>query len=255
MTNGLEKQSETQDEEQTFLQHLEALRSMLIRSIVSVVVLSPFGFWAAPKFIDFLIKKSLPQGIAKLHYFSPMEVFIIQLKAGLIIAFVLAFPYIVVQVRKFVLPALYEHERKFLGWLVVLATFLFVLGAAFCVFVIMPLIMNFSAAFATSQLEATLGLESFINLAAGMMLAFGLMFQVPLVVLIGIKFGLVSVEVLEKARPYVIVGILILAAIFTPPDVVSQLMLGVPTWLLFEAGVFAARFIEKKPDKNISKVN
>ena len=115
--------------------------------------------------------------------------------------------------------------------------------------------MNFSAAFATSQLEATLGLESFINLAAGMMLAFGLMFQVPLVVLIGIKFGLVSVEVLEKARPYVIVGILILAAIFTPPDVVSQLMLGVPTWLLFEAGVFAARFIEKKSDKNISKVN
>ena len=255
MTNGLEKQSETQDEEQTFLQHLEALRSMLIKSIVSVVVLSPLGFWAAPKFIDFLIKKSLPQGIAKLHYFSPMEVFIIQLKAGLIIAFVLAFPYIVVQVRKFVLPALYEHERKFLGWLVVLATFLFVLGAAFCVFVIMPLIMNFSAAFATSQLEATLGLESFINLAAGMMLAFGLMFQVPLVVLIGIKFGLVSVEVLEKARPYVIVGILILAAIFTPPDVVSQLMLGVPTWLLFEAGVFAARFIEKKSDKNISKVN
>ncbi len=235
-----------QQEEQTFIQHLEALRSMLIRSIVAVVILSPAGFYAAPKFIDFLIKNTLPQGISKLHYFSPMEVFVIQLKAGLVIAFVLAFPYIALQVRKFVLPALYEHERKFMDWLVILATFLFVSGAGFCIFLIMPLIMNFSAAFSTTHLEATLGLESFINLSAGMMLAFGLMFQIPLAVLIGIKFGLVSVSMLENARPYIIVGILILAAIFTPPDIVSQLMLGVPTWLLFEAGVFAARFIEKK---------
>ena len=237
---------ETKDSEQTFIQHLEALRSMLIHSIAAVAILTPAGFYLAPKLIDFLIKNSLPQEIAKLHYFSPMEVFIIQLKAGLVIAFVLAFPYIVLQVRKFILPALYENERKFLGWLVVLATGLFVFGAAFCVFVIMPLIMNFSAAFATSQLEATLGLSSFINLSAGLMLAFGLMFQIPLAVLIGIKFGLVSVDMLKKARPYIIVGILILAAIFTPPDVVSQLMLGVPTWLLFEAGVLAAGFLEKK---------
>ena len=237
---------ETKDSQQTFIQHLEALRSMLIHSVAAVAVLTPAGFYLAPKFIDFLIKNSLPQGIAKLHYFSPMEVFVIQLKAGLVIAFVLAFPYVVLQVRKFILPALYEHERKFLGWLVVLATGLFVFGAAFCVFVIMPLIMNFSAAFATSQLEATLGLSSFINLSAGLMLAFGLMFQIPLAVLIGIKFGLVSVDMLKNARPYIIVGILILAAIFTPPDIVSQLMLGVPTWLLFEAGVFAAGFLEKK---------
>lgn len=237
---------ETKDSEQTFIQHLEALRSMLIHSVAAVAVLTPAGFYLAPKFIDFLIKNSLPQGIAKLHYFSPMEVFVIQLKAGLVIAFVLAFPYVVLQVRKFILPALYEHERKFLGLLVVLATGLFVFGAAFCVFVIMPLIMNFSAAFATSQLEATLGLSSFINLSAGLMLAFGLMFQIPLAVLIGIKFGLVSVDMLKKARPYIIVGILILAAIFTPPDIVSQLMLGVPTWLLFEAGVFAAGVLEKK---------
>ena len=132
---------ETKDSEQTFIQHLEALRSMLIHSVAAVAVLTPAGFYLAPKFIDFLIKNSLPQGIAKLHYFSPMEVFVIQLKAGLVIAFVLAFPYVVLQVRKFILPALYEHERKFLGWLVVLATGLFVFGAAFCVFVIMPLII------------------------------------------------------------------------------------------------------------------
>lgn len=233
--------SSKDDKEQTFIQHLEALRSMLINSIAAVVLLSPIGFWAAPKFINFLVKNSLPDGIVKLHYFSPMEVFLIQMKAGI----VLAFPFIVYQVRKFVLPALYEHERKFLGILVFFATILFVLGAAFCVFCIMPLIMNFSASFSTAQLEPTLGLGNFVNLCAGLMLAFGLMFQMPLVVLTGVKFGLVSVKTLENMRPYIIVVILILAAVFTPPDVVSQLMLGVPTWLLFEAGIFVAKIIEK----------
>ena len=240
-----EKQNDN-SEEQSFLEHLEALRFMLIRCIAAIVIMSPAGFYLSPKFIDFLIKNSLPQGVAKLHYFSPMEVFVIQLKAGLVIGFILAFPYIVIQVRKFILPALYEHERKFLGWLVFISTFLFILGAGFCIFLILPLIMNFSAGFSTSHLEATLGLENFITLSAGLMLAFGLMFQIPLVVLAGIKYGLVSVQTLQNTRPYIIVIILILAAIFTPPDVVSQLMLGIPTWLLFEAGVLAAKFIEKK---------
>ena len=232
-------------QEESFIQHLEALRTMLIKSILAVVIISPAGFYAAPKFIDLLIKNSLPENIVKLHYFSPMEVFIIQLKAGLVIAFILAFPYIVLQVRKFILPALYEQERIFMDWIVVLASFLFTAGACFCMFLIMPLIMKFSAAFSTTQIEATLGLESFINLSAGMMLAFGLMFQIPLIVLACVKFGFINVKMLEYLRPYIIVGILILAAIFTPPDIISQLMLGIPTWLLFEAGVFAAKFIEK----------
>ncbi len=238
------KQSHSNDE-QTFIEHLEALRSMLIHSLSAVALLSLPGFYLAPKCIDFLIKNSLPENIGKLHYFSPMEVFIIQLKAGVVLGFIIAFPYIVYQVRKFVLPALYENERRFLGWLISLATILFVAGSAFCIFLILPLIMKFSASFSTSQLEATLGLESFINLSAAMILAFGLMFQFPLGVLICVKFGLVSVSTLKNARPYIIVGILILAAIFTPPDIVSQLMLGIPTWLLFEAGLFAASIIEK----------
>lgn len=238
-------QKSNNSQEQSFIEHLEALRSMLIKSIAAVVVLSPAGFYFAPKFIDFLIKISIPEGIAKLHYFSPMEVFVIQLKAGIILAFVLAFPYIISQIKTFVFPALYQHERKFFNWTIFLASLLFLAGCLFCIYLILPLIMNFSAAFATSNLEATLGLENFINLAGGMMLAFGLMFQFPLFVLAGVKFGLVSVETLKKSRPYIIVGILILAAIFTPPDIVSQLMLGVPTWLLFEAGLFAAGIVEK----------
>ena len=236
---------QSDNNEQTIIQHLEALREMLIKSVAAIALLSPLGFYLAPKCINFIIKNSVPESIGKLHYFSPMEVFIIQLKAGLIIAFVIAFPYIVYQVKNFVGPALYENEKKFLSWLVTLATLLFAAGSAFCLFIILPLIMNFSASFSSSQLEATLSIENFLNLAAAMMLAFGIMFQFPLGVLICVKFGLVSVETLKHARPYIIVLILILAAIFTPPDVVSQLMLGIPTWLLFEAGLAAAAVIEK----------
>ena len=226
--------------QQTFLEHLEALRSMLIHSLTAVAVMSLPGFYFAPKCIDFIIKNSLPENIKNLHYFSPMEVFVIQLKAGLVIGFILAFPYIVYQVRKFVLPALYENEKKFLGWLLSLATLLFAAGSAFCIFLILPLIMT--------QLQPTLGLESFINLSAAMILAFGLMFQFPLAVLICVKFGFISVKTLKNSRPYIIVGILVLAAIFTPPDIVSQLMLGIPTWLLFEAGLFAAGIIENSQE-------
>ena len=242
--------TDNNQQEQSFIEHLEALRSMLIKSIASVALLSPAGFYLAPKFINFLIKTSIPEGISKLHYFSPMEVFIIQLKAGIILAFVIAFPYIISQVKIFVFPALYEHERKFFNRTIFLATILFLSGNLFCIFLILPLIMNFSLAFATTNLEPTLGLANFINLAGAMMLAFGLMFQFPLIVLAGVKFGLIKVATLEKARPYIIVGILILAAIFTPPDVVSQLMLGVPTWLLFEAGLYCAKFLEKKSDES-----
>ena len=233
------QQQSPNNKDQTFIEHLEALRSMLIHSLSAVALFSIPGFYIAPRCIDFLIKHTIPESIGKLHYFSP------QLKAGVVLGFIIAFPYIVYQVRKFVLPALYENERRFLGWLISLATILFVAGSAFCIFLILPLIMNFSAAFSTAQLQPTLGLENFINLSAAMILAFGLMFQFPLGVLICVKFGLVSVSTLKNARPYIIVGILILAAIFTPPDIVSQLMLGVPTWLLFEAGLFAASIIEK----------
>lgn len=156
--------NENQDNDEPLINHLEALRTMLLNSIKAVLILSPLGFYIAPKFINFIVKNSLPQAISKLHYFSPMEVFMIQLKAGLIIAMILAFPFIVYEIRRFILPALYEHERKFLTILVISSTILFTLGAAMCIFFILPLLMNFSAGFATSEIEATLGFGNFINI-------------------------------------------------------------------------------------------
>ena len=226
--------------------HLEALRECIIKSLVAICALTPLGFYIAPKVIDFLIHNSMPLDSIKLHYFSPMEVFIIQLKAGVVLAVIFSFPYLIYRIRKFILPALYKNERKFLFWLIFLSTFLFISGAAFCVFVILPLIMNFSLGFMTDNLEATLGLNNFISLSSGLILAFGVMFQFPLFVISLVKFNLVDIKTIINLRPYIIVFILILAAIFTPPDIISQLMLFVPTWLLFEAGLIGAKLIGAK---------
>ncbi len=153
---------------ENFISHLEALREMLLRSISAIVILSPVGFYVAPKFLNFLIQNSLPESMTKLHYFSPMEVFIIQLKIGVLIAFVISFPYIVYEIKKFINPALYQNERRFLSGLILSSSFLFLLGGAFCIFFILPLIMNFSAEFATAELIPTLGLSNFVTLAGGL---------------------------------------------------------------------------------------
>lgn len=242
--------NDNKDNDETFISHLEALRTMLLNSIKAVLFLSPIGFWAASKCINFLVNNSLPDGMTKLHYFAPMEVFILQIKAGVVIAFILAFPFIASEIKKFITPALYEHERKFLTLLTSVSVGLFIFGALFCVFFIIPLVMNFSAGFSTNQIEATLGLGNFINISAGLTLAFGLMFQFPLLILLAVKFNLIETSVLKDKRPYVVVIILILAALLTPPDIVSQLMLAVPTYLLFEIGLFAAAKIEKNNKNN-----
>ncbi len=231
---------------ENFISHLEALRGMLLRSISAIVILSPVGFYVAPKFLNFLIQNSLPESMTKLHYFSPMEVFIIQLKIGVLIAFVISFPYIVYEIKKFINPALYQNERRFLSGLILSSSFLFLLGGAFCIFFILPLIMNFSAEFATAELTPTLGLNNFVTLAGGLILAFGLMFQFPLATIFAVKLGLVEIETLKHIRPYIFVGILIISALLTPPDVISQLMLGVPTYILYEIGILIADRINKK---------
>ncbi|MGN0015216.1 MAG: twin-arginine translocase subunit TatC [Candidatus Gastranaerophilaceae bacterium] len=240
-----------QIQEENFISHLEALRKMLLNSIISVAVLSPVGFFVAPKFLNFLIKISMPENMTTLHYFSPMEVFIVQIKIGILLAFLIAFPYIIYEIKKFLNPALYKNERKFLTGLIVSSSLLFVLGGIFCIFVILPLIMNFSAGFTTTQLQPTLGLNNFVSITAGLILAFGIMFQFPLAVILGVKLDLISINLLKNVRPYIFVGILIIAAMLTPPDIVSQLMLAAPTYILYEIGIFIAQQITKNTQKTM----
>ena len=219
---------------------------MLLKCLRAIgIVLFPMLF-VAPKCLDIFIKLILKNNKIALNYFSPAEVFIIQIKFALVLALVVSFPYIAKQVWNFCVPALYEHERKFIKSIVFTSSALFILGSLFCLFVILPLIINFGMSFTTSNIQAVLGISNVVNLSIMLILAFGVMFQLPLVVNALIKSDIVSIGAIKNCRPYVIVGLLIIAGILTPPDIVSQIMLFVPTYLLFELGLL---FSGKKKDE------
>lgn len=237
---------QTDDREESLITHLEALRETLLKCIVSLCAALPFTLWAAPAVLDWLIKTILQDSGVKLNFFSPAEVFLIQIKTALVLAVIAAFPYMAKKVWDFILPALYDNERKFIKTAVLSSTLLFVCGAAFCILVILPLVIKFGLSFAAANVEPVFGISNIMNLTLMMSIAFGIMFQMPLVTIALIRSGVISYETVSDKRPYVIVIILILAAIFTPPDVVSQLMLGVPTYLLFELGLLLARINNKK---------
>ena len=237
------------DSENTLIAHLDALRRTLLRCVTVTALLYPVGYLASPYVIDALVQWSFPESAGKLHYFAPMEVFWVQLKLALILALALAYPWNMLQLWRFLLPALYAGERRVLGWWIVFSSVLFFGGVAFCTGVILPMLMNFSGGFATPELQPLLGLANFLNLAGWLMLAFGVMFQVPVIVLPAVRFGVISVESLKRKRPYVMTAILILAAILTPPDIVSQVALAIPTWLLFELGLFLAGQTKRKGEQ------
>ena len=219
-----------------FLTHLEALRQVLWRSVAAVGVLLVPGFFAAPEVLGFLVRFTCPPDF-KLNYFTPMEPLIVQLKLGLFLAVVAAMPVILRQAARFVAPALYEHERRAAGRAVAAATLLFLAGAAVGLFLVVPLMMKFSAAYASESLAPVIGIGSFVNLVGLLALSFGVMFQLPVVMVLLVRCGVVEVGTLKRSRPLAVTVIFILAALLTPPDVVSQLLLGVPTWLLFEAAL------------------
>lgn len=224
----------------TFLAHLEELRRTLLACFASWALALPVGLALAPLVVSALTRWSCPASMSTLHYFSPLEVFIVNLRMGCVMAAILCYPYALNRIWKFLLPALYETERQtWRAWLVY-SSILFVAGGAFCVATILPLMMKFSASFATEQITPIIGIAQFMALAGALMLAFGVMFQMPIGVCALVKFGVIGVEKLKQSRPYALIGILIVAAILTPPDVLSQIMLALPTWLLFELGIFLA---------------
>lgn len=237
-----------EDKDESIISHIEAFRTMLLKCIKAVgIVLIPM-LLVAPKCLDFFINLILRGNNISLNYFSPAEVFIIQIKFALVLDIILCFPYIAKQVWNFCVPALYDHERKFIKSIVFTSSALFILGSMFCLFVILPLIINFGMSFSTSNIQAVLGISNVVNLSIWLILAFGVMFQLPLVTHALIKSDIVSYDTIKNSRPYVIVGLLIIAGILTPPDVVSQVMLFTPTYLLFELGLLFSRSKSKNEE-------
>lgn len=240
-------------QEENILFHLQALRTTLIHCLSALVLLLIPLFFAAPYALDGLTKIILAETDISLNYFSPMEVFIIQIKTAFLLDIVVCFPYIAREIWNFILPGLYPHERKIAVRILVTSSVLFIFGAVFCLFFILPLIIEFGAGYATEQIRAVFGLENVISLSLWLILAFGVMFQLPLLTYALIRTGLVSFESVRNKRPYIIVLLLFVAAILTPPDIVSQLLLFLPTYLLFEGALFFAGKTTGKTNKRTGK--
>ena len=234
------------DNEETFITHLEAFRETLIKCITSLCITLPVGLYVAPKCLNYLTNYLIGQNKFQFNFFSPPEVFIIQIKMALLIAFILAFPYVAQKLWDFILPALYENEKRFIKSTVIISTLLFALGTIFCFFIILPLIINFGLSFSSETIKPMFSITTIINLVLWMCVVFGLMFQVPLVIHSLIRWDVISYESVQNKRPFVVVILLVLAGILTPPDIVSQLMLFVPTYMLFELGLLSAKNIKVK---------
>lgn len=242
--------SNIEDKDESIISHIEAFREMLIKCISCLGIFIIPILFVAPKCLNLFIKLLIRDNDIALNYFSPVEVFLLQIKLAFLIDVIICFPYIARQIWKFFAPALYEHEKKFIKSIIFTSSILFILGTLFCLFVILPLIINFGMSFATQNIQAVLGISNVINLSLWMTLAFGLMFQLPLITYSLIKSGFVEYKTFENMRPYVIVSILIIAGILTPPDILSQVLLFIPTYLLFELGLlFAKTKIKKEKDE------
>lgn len=235
-------------EQETLVSHLEALRRVLLRSLTALAIGIVPIFFAAPYVLDWFTQQMVAECATPLHYFSPMEVFFLQIKIAAILDLAVFSPYIAWNIWKFVLPALYDNEKKFIKSITWMTSGLFIAGVVFCLGICFPLIVKFGMSFQSENLLPVLGVSNVVSLALWLALAFGCMFQFPLVTYALIRAGIVSYETVCHARPYVLIGILVLAALLTPPDIISQLILGAPTYLLFEAGLLAARRFKNKKE-------
>lgn len=227
--------------EETLIEHIEALRTVLIKSFsVLAIGILPM-FLVAPYVLDVLIKIMMRGHDIQLNFFAPMEVFMLQIKMALVLDVLICFPYIAKQVWDFILPALYDHERAFIKSIVLSSSCLFIIGVLFCLFIILPWVIRFGLSFASDNIKAVFGIGNIVSLALWLSVIFGVMFQFPLVCYALIRSDIVSYETMTSKRTYVFVGILILSGLLTPPDIISQLMMTVPTYGLFEIGLFLAK--------------
>lgn len=230
-----------------FLEHLIELRDRLLRIVVAIVVvfilLSPFVQTLYNWLSDPLVKQ-LPHG-DKLIAIGVAAPFLIPFKLALLVAFLLTLPYTFYQVWGFVAPGLYQHEKRLITPLLVSSVGLFYAGMAFAYFVVIPMISRAAVAFAPSNVTPTPDIAAYLDFSVAMFLAFGLSFETPVATILLISMGIVSVEALVKARPYIIVGAFIIGMFLTPPDVISQTLMAVPIWLLFELGLVLSRVFNR----------
>jgi len=233
---------------ESFVTHLMELRNRLLKTVVGMLVvflgLFPFAndvyaLLAAP------MLDKLPEGTQMIAT-AVVTPFFVPMKVAMMAAFVMALPHTLYQLWMFVAPGLYVHEKKMMLPAIAISSLLFVCGMAFAYFLVFPVVFAFIVGSAPEGVAVMTDIAEYLDFVMTLFLAFGFAFQVPIVVVLVAHFGWVNVEQLKEARSYVIVGAFILAAIFTPPDIISQFMLAIPLWMLYEAGILFVQVAQRK---------
>jgi len=250
---------ELEGTEQPFVTHLVELRDRLIRAVIAVgIAFGALALWPGPADLYDLLAAPLvahlPEGTTLIatNVISP---FLVPLKITLMAAFLLALPFVLYQVWAFVAPGLYTHEKKLVLPLVISSSLLFLVGVAFSYFFVIPQVSKFIQSFAPKSITAAPDIEQYLGFVLTMFIAFGAAFEVPVVVVVLARMGIVSIEKLKAFRSYFIVLAFIIAAVVTPPDVISQLALAIPMCLLYEVGIVAARIFIKHTQAPEAKPN
>lgn len=234
----------TQD---TFISHLMELRDRLLRCLIAIAVVFVCLFPWAKELYTLLAKPLLavlPQG-GQMIATDVVGVFLVPVKVVGMVAIMITMPYLLYQLWAFVAPGLYAHEKKLVMPLVITSSLLFIAGMSFAYFLVFPVVFKFMASIAPEGVAWMTDIDKYLSFVLTMFIAFGITFEVPVAVVLLVKMGVISVEKLKEIRPYVVVGAFVVGAVFTPPDVVSQLMLAFPLWLLYEIGIMAAGMLIK----------
>lgn len=239
---------------ETFISHLIELRDRLLRIVIGLVltfiVLFPFADQIYTLLAQPLLA-SLPAG-GQMIATEVTTPFFVPMKMAMMTAFVVSLPHTLYQMWAFVAPGLYAHERRFIMPLVIASTLLFLIGMAFAYFLVFPVVFGFITGYAPEGVAVMTDIGSYLDFVITLFMAFGLAFEVPIAVIALVGFGLVKISTLKEIRAYVIVGAFVVGAIFTPPDIISQFMLAIPLWLLYELGILLAGLIENKKANNPS---
>jgi sec-independent protein translocase protein TatC len=221
-----------------FLSHLIELRDRLLRSVIAVAVFFIVLFPFASNIYDWLAAP-LGQGMIII---GPVAPFLIPMKLTLMVAFLIALPYLLYQLWSFVAPGLYKHEKRLVYPLLASSVFLFYLGIVFVYFVLLPMMFKIIPGFVPQTAEFKPDIAQYLDFVVMMFMAFGIGFEMPIATILLITTGMTTAEKLKQKRPYVIVGAFVVGMLLTPPDVVSQIMLAIPMWILFELGIIASKF-------------
>ncbi|MFZ3087339.1 MAG: twin-arginine translocase subunit TatC [Methylotenera sp.] len=238
---------------ENFISHLIELRNRLLRIVVGLLIVFIAFFPFANDIYSLLaapLLSKLPLG-GQMIATGVTTPFFVPMKVAMMAAFLVSLPHTLYQIWAFVAPGLYAHEKKFMIPIIVASSLLFLAGMAFAYFLVFPVIFGFIVGTAPQGVAVMTDIGNYLDFVMTLFFAFGLAFEVPIAVVMAVRFGWVSTAELQGVRGYVIVGAFVIGAIFTPPDIISQFMLAVPMWLLYELGIVVAKFTKKKVEPTI----